>query len=924
MKILMTMAFMLAVQLMFALQIALPENPDIGLKEAEKELQTFLGSKPDMPDFILKIDKSLNQEAWKISRNSSTVTISGGSSVGTYYGVIEFLERYQGIRFYGPENTYIPENAPKIPEKIELSGEPSMRFRMHAVGYEYTYSPNTKRWYGRNRIGAPWIPNRGFHNYGSPNRCHTYGIYSNLKDFPQDIECHALQENGSRAKALNGVGPGQICTTHPKVREYFKKKLREFIISDRKKAEERGIPAPLIYNISANDNFGYCRCKTCKEAWKRTGGPGGNDLDFLNFLAKSIEKEFPDVTLECFAYMYSERPDKIVAHPQVQVQLAQLGGEFQGKRRTMLSLRHPENAESLADLRAWPKFAKNLAIWDYGKIYGDKFPTPYTKVRALVGTFKEYYACGVRSVYEESEISDGNGKDHVAALQSFCDLKNYTVIRLMIDKNTDVEALIKDYMQHTYGPAAEPMSKLLTLIENALAEEKNMNKVQVQFRKYINTKFILAADALLTEAEKAVANDPAKLQQVQKERFPFYYTILGCYSVLKKDNFPLTAEEVASRLETIENWIIHNTYFADGVKKNMVAAGNRRRAELLKKINYTPPHPPEFLKDRVIAADFCSENFNKWSVCKIVDDPDSFNGKAFRLGPEDFESFKNIHSKPFELGLYDSGGKRFIAAKYFKAHELPQDEKFHWHVFKNVTLSSRCRMWGHSSWALTPVGHLEEAFDPLMPSKEFDVWISYKVCGPAYVKGSKKENSLSIDRVIVVLSQKENPTVPEFLKGRKIVKDFYVGNFENNGVMNVISDPDAFGNQAFSLGALPPPGHKDFHQRPFELGIYDNANKRFLAQMVFKGGNVPQDEKYHWYTFKNITLSKNCRMWGTSSWALTPVPKLQKAFDPAAPGKKYDICISYKLTGPAYVAGSKKDNTASIDRVIVVESLPAN
>ena len=923
MKPFMTMLLFAAVQFAYAMQISLPEKTGTTILAAKKELQDFLGSKKDMPDFILHVDKTLPEEAWKINRKSaSSIRITGGSPRGVYYGVIEFLERFRGIRFYGPEHTYIPAETADIPANIDLTGEPSMRYRMHSVGYEFVCNPNTERWYGRNRIGAPGIRNRGFFAYGSPNRCHTYGIYTNLKDFPDDITCHALLDNGTRAKARNGVGPGQPCTTNPKVREYFKRKLREFILSDREKAKAKGAPAPQIYNVSANDNFEYCRCKNCKEAWKRTGGPGGNDLDFVNYLAKSIEKDFPEITLECFAYMYSERPDKIKAHPQVQVQLAQLGGEYQGKRRTMLSLLHPENAESLADLRAWPKFAKKLAIWDYCNIYNEKFPSPYTKVRCYSETLKEYYACGVRSLYAESELASGGGITYAAAPQSFCDLKNYTVMRFMIDKNTDVEALINDYMLHTYGPAAESMKKLLALIEKGLASEKNnMNRSQTQFRKYMNKEFFLTAEKLLTEAEKAVAGDPVKLKFVQKERFQFDYGMLGCYNRLKKDNFPIKAEDIAARLEPIENWIVNNTYYADRRKKNMIAAGKKRRDALLKSTQYILPSPPDFLKNSIIAADFSTDNFKKWSICEFVDDPDSFNGKTFQLGQKNTPRYKDIHKKPFELGLYDAAGKRFIAAKYFKAYELPQDEKYHWHVFKNVTLSSRCRMWGHASWALTPVPNLEDAFDLSMPSKRFDVWISYKVTGPAYVKNSTKPNTLSVNRVVVALSEKQKNDLPDFLKERKVAGYFHMGNFDKNPNVITVTDPDAYGYQAMALGPLSVKGQLNRHQKPFELGVYDNANKKFLKQTIFRGDKIPQDEKYHWHIFKNVTLSKKCRIWGDSSWALSPVKQLEKAFDPARPQQKYDICISYKLTGPAYVKGSKKDNMACIDRVIVVESL---
>ena len=62
MKPFMTMLVFAAVQFAYAMQISLPEKTGTTMLAAKKELQDFLGSKKDMPDFILHVDKTQPEE----------------------------------------------------------------------------------------------------------------------------------------------------------------------------------------------------------------------------------------------------------------------------------------------------------------------------------------------------------------------------------------------------------------------------------------------------------------------------------------------------------------------------------------------------------------------------------------------------------------------------------------------------------------------------------------------------------------------------------------------------------------------------------------------------------------------------------------------------------------------------------------------
>lgn len=722
------------------------------IDNAKAELADFIriAKLKNVPSFRLSINPDLAEEQWFISRSAGAdINISGGSARGVLYGVYEFLETIVGIRFYGPAHTHIPQEAKYIPAEFEYTGKPFIKIRFISLGNNWDAD---YRWYARNRVHGP----RGkyefgsFSPYGSPYRCHTYGLYTTQKDFPNKPESYALQQGGDRPAAKSGSGPGQPCLSNPEVINFFKRKLCEFIEKNRATAKEKGRPAPVVYNISANDNDGYCVCELCKKAWERTGGPGGLDLEFVNKLAETIEVRYPEIVLECFAYKYSENPEKIKARDNVRVQLAQLGREWSnGERNTMLSLKHPSNEESLKKLHAWSQYAKRLAVWDYGIIYSDSFPTPYTKVRSFAETFSEYYAAGVESIYLESENNGSIQKEKVAFPQSFCDLKNYIFCRFMLDARIDVEAIINQYMEDSYGAAATYMLQYLKYLEERQNAVQVMNAYPAEHRMHFDYDFFTKAETLLSAAETAVKHSPEKLFRISRERFNVDYAMLGTWRKhLEGRKFPLTLEQVEARLAANEESIVKACY-SPMEHTAMLAAGAKRRNNLINSIKSELSQLPDFLKNKKIVSEYFSDNFNASSAATIVNDDEAFQGKTFMLPDISVGHFTLIHERPFELGVYSNDKKKILAQKIFDPSELPQDEKYHWHGFRSVEITARCRMWGHSTWALTPVRVLHEVFDPSNPAKKFDVWISYKLTGPAYVEESDKENAAYIDRVIV-------------------------------------------------------------------------------------------------------------------------------------------------------------------------------
>jgi len=99
--------------------------------------------------------------------------------------------------------------------------------------------------------------------------------------------------------------------------------------------------------------------------------------------------------------------------------------------------------------------------------------------------------------------------------------------------------------------------------------------------------------------------------------------------------------------------------------------------------------------------------------------------------------------------------------------------------------------------------------------------------------------------------------------------------------------------------------------------LYDEQTKK-LAEKAIPGDKVPRDEAYHFYLAGRMKGSPTLYLWAHASWRLSQ--RLRMAYNPALPDQKtYDVYVSLKLEGPAYVPGSARENSFSVDRVILVE-----
>ncbi len=686
----------------------------------------------------------LGEEEWMLQVAEGNLLVLGGRPRGTLYAVYEFLERFAGVRFLDAKTEHVPETSVlKIPGNLDLSGQPAFSRREMMNGRGMPFDARLRI----NSFANGWREIAGKYGYslkyGSPYTTHTH--YRFVEDFPEafaDAELFAVDERGNRDPHK------QVCMSHPEVRRLFKEKLREYIRRDREQllAAGRGPDSfPKYYSLIPNDgSSGKCDCERCMEIAEKHGSYAAVVLDFTNDIAEDIATDHPEIVLATSAYTYyRDIPTGIQPRDNVMVVIAQLGAEFNTvpKRDALRGMLHPFNRDARAEWEAWAAISPLLGVHDYWGPWQQQIAWPYAHVRGTAETMKFYHEQGLRHFFTEATLSDHR-------YYNFPDLMYYLGARLTLDPYQPVEPIITEFTDLYYGPAAPVMRELLDYIEQRQEEEPGaLATVQPAQRIYFDAEFFLHTDRLLSRAEELAEGDPEILERVLQERVSFDETMLFLWPALASHaGWTMDRQQVAHRLE--EGYEQVGTKF--GINERMQRA-NQTRLEYLRNL---PDVPEQFAGKNII--DLCGPMLNLVSGGRPVPkgrtgDPEAATGKAWRITshvwtqdrPED-------HSKPPVFGLSDTvQNPKFLLSRKLTPDEIPNDEKYHWYKIGRMQATPTMYFFAHHSWVFDQ--RLLEAYNSALPDQNFyEVYVSLKLEGPAYVPGSTRENAFSIDRIILV------------------------------------------------------------------------------------------------------------------------------------------------------------------------------
>jgi len=703
-----------------------------------------------------------DQEEWIVQSVGNNLVISGGRPAGTLYGVYRFLEK-NGVWFLREDATVIPEKGkiilsgyneqkkPAFPGRYIYDGHAANRVRGRLPLDSYFQFLLRSFSNGRDHRGRPSYYDGDMFRIGGPTDFHSYFHYLPPKKyFETHPEYFNMNEQGERfMKTPPGAQP---CFSHPDVERIMTEALENFIEADRARFPKE--KWPVVYDLSRMDATKFvCLCPECKKISDEEGSDSGIEVRFINKLARSIASKYPDILLRTYGYASSEQAPKFAKpEPNVIIQYCDLYTKSDPYR----PLESPFNREQLAKLLAWKETGCKLSIWDYWHMGSPVYytpPRPEVVIDALQPDFKLFRKLEVSALFLEGEKS-------IYSPQPFMNLHYFVAYKLMVDPDRDVEALIDIYLKGCYGKAAPLMQEYLAAIRKGVKEyPKSQRTMFVNRWDFLTPEFMLKTYRDFKAAEKLVADQPEHLTRVRDEMISPLWT-----TMFYRNNYEKIFEDAGISFEALINEC--HTLVETYLKRDNPADLEKRLTvfnQMFEVIKANLPTPDKF-KDvsdediRVFGYPHAKghEGYQSFKI----DDPESPTGKTIcsRMDDPKLHGVKGKTPGGYpanRMGVYTYGATK---PKMIFLREIPTDEDYHWYKIPEVELGSKSVFYAHFWYITYDLSSAYGNADGMESANVYDVWVSARFTGPEWVPGSQKENSISVDQVVLVRANKEITT----------------------------------------------------------------------------------------------------------------------------------------------------------------------
>ena len=482
--------------------------------------------------------------------------LTGHPQRGALYAVYTYLEDTVGVRWWTSTETFIP-HTPTLPlPELDLRYAPPLRFResYYLDSFNALFKTRLKgNASSRTRyMLAPMemIPE----SYGGNHRLIFFkgrnsAYHSFYELLPPKVYFEKHPEWYSEIKGKRTHKAAQLCLTNDGMREELTKNALALLRED---------PGADMIQVSQNDAAGRCACASCLAVEKAEGGVGtasGPLLRFVNRVAEDIEKEFPNVYVETFAYQYTRKaPALVKPRHNVLIRLCSIECSFLQPIDSDMKA----NRAFANDVEDWSRIAgHNLFGWDYVTNFSS-YMLPHPNLRVLAPNIRFFVKNGATGLFEQG--------DALCSAGDFVRLRHWVVSHLLWNPDLDENQLIDTFLRGYYGEEIGGIFKrYLGMLVVPKKSDMTLGCYQENVSQWLDRQAVVAAswwmDVALNRATAEEARDPVGNKglrdKVLREKLPLDHVWLLNYQVFKKQ--ALAAGEPflgpADPLEACRTWI---------------------------------------------------------------------------------------------------------------------------------------------------------------------------------------------------------------------------------------------------------------------------------------------------------------------------------------------------------------------------------
>lgn len=443
--------------------------------------------------------------------SNGSIVLAGDSVRGPIYAVDTYLEDVCGVRWWTSAESDYPTLREMPPVVSAIRHAPVFRYRetYYRDGFNADFKVRMKgNFSSRTRFmytPMEFIPKEKggdhrlyyFESRGSAYHSH-FETLPPSRHFASHPEWYS--EIGGRRVAK------QLCLTNDEMAEaYIAETLRRL----------RTDPAVDFISVSQNDWAGPCDCVRCRAVIAEEGAISGLYLRFANRVAEAVEREFPSVTVDTFAYRFTRKPPRLTRpRRNVTVRLCDIECAFNAPIATS-----GLDDDFLADLREWGRLAPGrLYIWDYATDFVS-YMMPHPNLDVLGPNLRLFAESGVTGVFEQG--------DALCSAGSFAALEHWVIAHLLWDPSRDARGLRDAFILGYYGEAAAPHVRRCRDIVDGTGAKAAAQGIKVGCYHLSVTNFmdrataLAAADALDRAIDAAERSGGPYAERLRREKLSF-------------------------------------------------------------------------------------------------------------------------------------------------------------------------------------------------------------------------------------------------------------------------------------------------------------------------------------------------------------------------------------------------------------------